>query len=402
VPRFEGLSAILEAVEPGARYGVAVSGGSDSRALLVLAVEALGAARVEAASVDHGLRPEAADEVARVAGLCARLGVAHQGLCWRWDGRGNLQEAARSGRRAVLADWAHARGLAGVMLGHSLDDQAETVLMALSRGAGVDGLSAMPPRRVQGGLVWLRPLLGATRAELRALLQARGIGWDDDPSNSDPRFERVRMRALLAGGGGLDPRALAALATRMQGVRAALEATRAQAQCAHVREDRGTVLIDPATLSGEIRLRLFQHLLRALTHAPAPRRAALARWVEKGGPLCGAVLARAQGGWRLHREARAVAALSAPVGALWDGRWQAEGPGAGEIRALGAQGLLRLSQQARAGLHPHWRETGLPRAALAGLPAVWRGDDLIGAPLAGWANGWRLSAAPLPIDELSH
>ena len=143
------LEAALAAVFPDARptaLGVAVSGGGDSVALLCLMADwaAPREVRLAAATVDHGLRPEAAAEAAGVAALCGRLGLAHATLRWEgWDGRGNLMDAARRARRRLLADWAAEQGLAAVALAHTRDDQAETVLMRLARGAGVDGLSAM-------------------------------------------------------------------------------------------------------------------------------------------------------------------------------------------------------------------------------------------------------------------
>lgn len=114
---------------------------------------------LEAVTVDHGLRPEAAEEAVFVARYAGTLGLRHETLRWRgWDGQGNLQNAAREARYRLMADWAERRGLPCVALGHTADDQAETVLMRLARRAGVDGLSAMAPRSDRHGITWLRPL----------------------------------------------------------------------------------------------------------------------------------------------------------------------------------------------------------------------------------------------------
>ena len=121
--------------------------------MLYLAVEA--GCDVAVATVDHGLRPEAAAEAAEVAAICAGLGVPHEILHWHWDGAGNLQDAARRGRMALLADWARRRGLRTVALGHTEDDIAETFLMRLARDAGVDGLAAMAARREVAGVCLL-------------------------------------------------------------------------------------------------------------------------------------------------------------------------------------------------------------------------------------------------------
>ncbi len=398
------LALLREACAGLSRVGVAVSGGGDSVAALVLAVEALGAARVAAVTVDHGLRPEAAAEAAGVAALCARLGVAHEVLRWAGPAGGNLMQAAREARLALIGDWAQNRiggRVEAVVLAHTLDDQAETLLMRLARGSGVDGLSGMAAAREAGGVLWLRPLLGVTRAALRAELQARGIGWIDDPSNADPRYLRVRARRALAALAdlGIGAEGLAATAGRIRRARAALEAQAQAALEALVHEDRGTLRIDAAAgaLLPEIRDRLFAHLLMELAGSRfRPRLAELQRWIAAGqGTLAGCRLMPEAGGWRLGREARAVAGLVAPAGGLWDGRWRAEGPGGGEIRALGAAGLGQLGRQAAAGLHPHWRETGLARPVLAALPGIWRDGGLVAAPLALWPQDWTISARPL-------
>ena len=393
------LACLREACAGLDRVGIAVSGGGDSIAALVLAVEALGAARVRAVTVDHGLRPEAAHEAAGVAALCARLGVPHAVLRWAEGAgghRGNLMGAARAARYALIGDWARAGGLDAVILAHTQDDQAETVLMRLARGSGVDGVSGMAERRLAGGILWLRPLLGVSRAALRDALRTRGLSWVEDPTNADLRFQRPRARGALAALAdlGIDAAGLAATAQRMRRARDALEAQTQAALDALVREDRGTLRIAAWPALPEIRDRMAAHLLMHLSGAwHRPRLEDLHRLLARGqGTLMGCLLQPEGDGWRLSREAVAVAALR---GTPWDGRWRAEGPGPGEIRALGEDGLTRLSRQARAGQHPHWRETGLARAVLAGLPAIWHNDALIAAPLAAWPQGWHLSARPL-------
>lgn len=383
------------------RLGVAVSGGGDSVAALLLACEVMEPRRVAAVTVDHGLRPDSAREAAGVAALCARLGASHDTLVWERRGGGNLQEAARRARLALIGRWAASR-VDAVVLAHTLDDQAETVLMRLARGSGVDGLSGMARARRAQGVLWLRPFLTVPREDLRDILRARAIGWIEDPSNADPRFLRARARSALAALGdiGVSARGLAETADRMRRARAVLEGATEEAMRAHVIEQSGTALVDPGAmdLPGEIRDRLFARLIMALSGGEyRPRLEALHRLLAVGqGTLGGVVMRSDPGGLRLFREARAVAALAVPVGAIWDGRWRAEG-GAGdaEIRATGSAGLAQLSRQARRGLHPHWRETGLPQLALQAMPALWKGTRMIAAPLAFWPQGWRLIARPL-------
>lgn len=186
-----------------------MSGGPDSLVLLLLAHAAV-PGRVEAATVDHALRVESADEAAMVARLCAVLGVPHRTL--RVDvAEGNLQDEARKARYAALGDWASERGLAAVATAHHADDQAETLLMRLNRASGVAGLAGVRARtNVPGSeLPLLRPLLGWRRAELQAVLEGAGVVAAQDPSNADGRFDRVRMRRALAGADWLDIAALA-------------------------------------------------------------------------------------------------------------------------------------------------------------------------------------------------
>ena len=173
---------------PGAALGLAVSGGGDSLALLLLAHAAL-PGRVKAATVDHGLRPESADEADRVARYCAELGITHTTLSVS-VARGNTQEQARKARYAALGDWAEENDLCALATAHQMDDQAETFLMRLNRGSGLAGLSAI---RALGSVPsapvrLVRPLLRWRRDELAAIVERFGWSAVDDPSNHDDRY----------------------------------------------------------------------------------------------------------------------------------------------------------------------------------------------------------------------
>jgi tRNA(Ile)-lysidine synthase len=190
-----------------ARFGLAVSGGPDSTALLLLAAAAR-PGLVEAATVDHGLRPESRGEAEQVAALCAKLAVPHAILTAQWAALPEtaVQERARAARYRLLADWAQERSLAALATAHHLDDQVETFTMRLLRGAGVKGLAAMRPAApipgAKGRLI--RPLLGWRRSELEAVCASAGVTPVADPSNADPAFERVRIRQALADAPWLD------------------------------------------------------------------------------------------------------------------------------------------------------------------------------------------------------
>jgi len=218
--RFRADLARIASIDGRERYGIAVSGGPDSMALLLLAKFAL-PGRVTAATVDHGLRPEAADEAAMVAGLCATMDIPHAVLPVVIAGRSSVQAAARDARYAVLARWARAQGLAGLMTAHHADDQAETLLMRLARGAGLSGLRGISERRDLDGVALLRPLLTWRKAELLAI--AASLDTVDDPSNADPHYDRTHARALIRDAGWIDPVRLAASARHLADAEAALE-----------------------------------------------------------------------------------------------------------------------------------------------------------------------------------
>jgi tRNA(Ile)-lysidine synthase len=207
---------------------IAVSGGPDSTALLLMASEwakRRGKTRIEAATVDHGLRPESADEARAVGEICARLGVSHRVLHWKGAKPATrLQERAREARYRLLVDYAKALGADAVMTAHHADDQAETVLFRLLRGSGLAGLRGMDVMTARDGMTIARPLIGLKKRDLIAFANARAAPFIDDPSNSDPRFARTRLRALLArlDEEGLNADALDRLARRARETEAAL------------------------------------------------------------------------------------------------------------------------------------------------------------------------------------
>jgi tRNA(Ile)-lysidine synthase len=214
---------------------LAVSGGPDSTALLVLAARWRKALKrgpkLLAVTVDHGLRAEGRREAAAVKRLARSLGVAHRTL--RWRGRkpsAGLQQAARLERYRLLANAARDAGAQHVLTAHTLDDQAETVLIRLARGSGVGGLAAMarvaPIPGGGDGVLLVRPLLEVPKARLLATLRKAGVAYADDPSNRDPRFTRVRFRAAMPmlKREGLNAERLALLARRVRRAELAQEA----------------------------------------------------------------------------------------------------------------------------------------------------------------------------------
>jgi tRNA(Ile)-lysidine synthase len=270
---------------------LAISGGPDSTALLVLAArwakQLKRAPKLLAVTVDHGLRPEAAREAAAVRKLAGRLGVPHRTLRWRGKKpRSGLQEAARNARYELLAQAARREGIAHIATAHTLDDQAETVLFRMARGSGLLGLTGMAhiaplpvaplpvvplPVRIEKEIFLVRPLLHVSKARLIATLKAAKIDYSEDPSNQDPRFTRARLRTLMPvlAREGLDARGLARLALRLRRAEAtvaiAVDAARAALAPPPWRQHEPIVFETSrfARLPAEVGLRL---LGEAVTH----------------------------------------------------------------------------------------------------------------------------------------
>jgi tRNA(Ile)-lysidine synthase len=259
---------------------LAVSGGPDSTALLVLAArwakQLKRPPKLLAVTVDHGLRPAAAREAAAVRKLAGRLGVPHRTLRWRGKKpRSGLQEAARNARYRLLAQAARLEGIAHIATAHTLDDQAETVLFRMARGSGLLGLTGMAhvaplpvaplPVRIEREIVLVRPLLHVSKARLIATLKAAKIGYSEDPSNYDPRFTRARLRTLMPALAreGLDARGLARLALRLRRAEATVAVAVGAARAALAPPpwlERGPIVFEKsrfARLPAEVGLRLL-------------------------------------------------------------------------------------------------------------------------------------------------
>lgn len=376
--------------------GVACSGGGDSVAVMLLArdwAERHGA-RVSVATVDHALRAASRAEAEGVGDLARSLGLPHRILTWAdWDRRGNLQAMAREARKALLSDWARDEGISHVLLGHSLDDQAETVLLRLIRGSGVDGLAAMGVQDRTG--LFFRPVLGVSRQALRDYLRGRDVAWVDDPSNDDPRFDRVKLRqaAPFLAELGLTPERLAQTASHMARARDSLQEAAAAFGASHYRQDAGgDLLVSVAAFDlsrGDLPARVFASALQWMSQsAYRPRYDALcdaARGLVAGEArtLAGVRMQPSKDGReiRLSREYRAAAAQAVQMAvgaqtAVFDTRWALccahplQAPI--ELRALGDDALAAF---------PDWRASGLSRAALASGPSVWAGGELVALPL---------------------
>lgn len=291
-----------------ARLGIAVSGGPDSLALLLLA-HAARPDMIEAASVDHGLRAESASECEAVAAICERLSVAHTILRVEVP-QGNLQENARDARYSALCDWMQATGLSYLATAHHADDQAETLLMRLNRASGLSGLSAIRTSRslvVGDGAEsarLIRPLLGWRKAELEAIVSAAGLEPVRDPSNRDPQFDRVRMRDALTDADWLDPLSIAASAGHLSEALEGLEWAAEREWEVQVEATESEIAYAPVAPRA-VQLMVLERAFKQL--GGMPRGGAIAALRDRlaggeGGNLAGILVSIEGKSWRLRRE----------------------------------------------------------------------------------------------------
>jgi tRNA(Ile)-lysidine synthase len=391
------------------RLVLAVSGGPDSTALLLLHVRARALdptlPDAVAVTVDHGLRPEAAAEARLVAALAARHGLPHRTLRWAGDKpAANLQAEARRARYDLLFDAARDLGCDTVVTAHHADDQAETFLARLARGSGVIGLAAMAPRRAVDGLLLARPFLDLPKSRLLATLRAAGETWIDDPSNADPRFDRARWRAaapVLADLGLTRDRLVTttkAMARAASAIEAQVDAALATGVEVH---PAGWAAVRPeivASLPEEIRLRLLSRLIRAVGGAPygprLDRLEAIATAFDGCDPTA-TVAARTLGGARIEqRRGRIWIAAEAGRGAPPSlrlepgdrGRWRGrrveltrEAPHPLTIAPLGPDGRRAIAATDR--LTPTIvGDPAPPAAVIESALAVFRDGELVACP----------------------
>jgi tRNA(Ile)-lysidine synthase len=277
VRRFRDDLAALGA--GGCGLGVAVSGGPDSLALLLLAVAAC-PREVSAATVDHGLRAQSRNEAEFVASVCARLGVRHHVLEVIVSPGASMQARARAARYAALARWQSDERLSLILTGHHQDDQAETLMMRLLRGSGVGGLAGIRPKSLVAGAAVGRPLLGWRRSELAGIVAAAGLRAVDDPSNCDQAYDRSRIRRRLASSPWIHVEALARSAAALAEAEEALEAMADRLARERIAADGAGFLLAPEDLPAELLRRLVLRCLRRIDPDAAPRGAQVVALID--------------------------------------------------------------------------------------------------------------------------
>jgi tRNA(Ile)-lysidine synthase len=373
---------------------LAVSGGSDSTALMWLASRwvrtVAHSPKVSVLTVDHGLRPEAAGECATVVRWAKALGLDAHVLAGRGEKpESGLQAKAREMRYGLLNAWCEAHGATVLVTAHTLEDQAETFLMRLARGSGIKGLAAM--RADETGRVLLeRPLLAVSRDELRASLLAAGHPWIDDPSNEDARFERVRLRraAPALRELGLSPQAVARSAMRLERALIPLAGMASDFMARHVEvRPQGFALVELASfrkLDDEIAIAVLERLLGHLGGGgEAPRLMAveaLQVWLKRGESrvrtLAGCRIARRKSHLLIGREAGRInptpVAISRGQKILWDNRFTVSVLGSDSSCVIVPAGMLELARQG-----------DIPAFVQQGLPAILSQGEIAAVPSLG-------------------
>ncbi len=383
---------------------VGVSGGADSLALCLLADQwaRRRGGHIVGLTVDHGLRPESPAEARQVARWLTARGISHRRLTWRGaKPRTGLPAAARSARYDLLSDWCRRNAVLHLLLGHHLEDQAETLLLRLSRGSGLNGLAAMAPVSERCGVRLVRPLLDVPKAQLVAVLERAGQAWVEDPTNRDETYARVRWRALAPAlaAEGLTPWQLAGTAARLGRARATLETATAERLAAAVTlHPAGYALADTGLLTAppdELAFRALGQVIACLSGAARPPRAE--RLERLLAALRGGLGSRGRtlGGCRvtLHRGRLVVSREAAAIGAdlvlgpghegRWDDRFAIRlGPPPRDsdrhryrVAALGTSGWAQVTAADRT-----LRKTPVPPAARAVLPALWGVEGVIAVP----------------------
>lgn len=390
------FNASLSELAPEGRLGLAVSGGSDSMALLAMAriwSQQTGHS-IAAVTIDHGLRAEAADEARMVAEYCSAANIPHATLNADLGTDGNIMAAAREARYQLMSDWAGTEGIEVIALGHTMDDQAETVLMRLGRGAGIDGLSAMTPVRHWLDRIWIRPFLGLRRAGLQDWLRGQAIAWIDDPTNQDTQFDRIKIRQALdvLEPLGITVPGLAEAARRLRSQRQALDYGCAELikKAAQV-GTFGEIWLDTnhfADTEPELQRRLLSAAIVGLSGRPYPPRHRAVSPILKdiadagfAGATLGGCLIRPHAGKLLL--CREPAAASETITAWqhstpWDNRWRLHGPWSEglQIAALGSEGLAHLRHTPEDTWRPPSDLNTSPKEVLQTLPSIWAKGDV--------------------------
>lgn len=375
-------------------FAVAISGGPDSMALALLFADF---APAHYLTFDHGLRKDSAREAEQVHNWLGKIGLGQTILKWSGDKpETGIQAAARKARYEAMEGWCKKNQVKYLLTAHHMEDQAETFLMRLLKGSGVDGLAAMAPKSTglfASEITILRPLLGVSKARLKATLRAKNQPWIDDPSNENKDFTRIKIRELLKKSNDLDAETLAMTAGRLAKVKSVLNGlTENFLAGALVIKSAGYGILKREVFLNarpEIARRGLSKILTFIGQSDYPpgfdKLERLYSSLEKGG-FRGATLQGCQiaplpsGEILICREAREVKEVLNPKSgekALWDKRFRVgfKGKGRLEVKALGEKGWEKFVQD-----YPAAREVDVPHPVRASLPAFFRDGEVVLVP----------------------
>lgn len=404
----DAFSLLMEGFLPiSSKIALAVSGGPDSMAL-AYCVKRWGLRDCVALIVEHGLRPESAEEAACVRTRLLDMGVAAEILPWtHGDLSGRIHEIAREARYGLLFAACRRLGAGDLLLAHHSGDQAETVLMRLAKGSGIDGLAGIPPQQEREGIRLVRPFLGLTKERLIATCDAAKIAYVTDPSNASAKYARGRLRKILPllEAEGLSVGNLTMLATRAREAKEALGFVTAEfLKTAARAEIGGTVCLKRQSLRDiprAIALRALTAALRLVhddAYPPeyAPLSALLDEVVQGGKSatrtLYGCMVSVSANKVTVLREpsaAKEAVPLSPGGSVFWDGRWTIFSDSsvpAGTIRALG-----EIPHQTLDALAPGLRKLVPQGRVRASLPGLWDGEKLRAIPSFDEAKSLRMA-----------
>ncbi len=390
--------------------GVAVSGGSDSLSLLYL-IDAWSNKKnlkIVILTVDHNLRNGSADEALYVGELCNKLGLIHKTLFWdHEDIEGNLSASAREARYRLMQNSIPSDAI--LITGHTLDDQAETFLMRLRRGSGVDGLASMAEQSYlsfgNDGITIFRPLLDFERQTLRKVLKFYKVDWIEDPTNNDRSFERVRVRDLLARFVeiGIDKNTIGRTALLMQSAKTALNHFASDCYEKFGSCDNGDIIFDFSEFSKQpldVKRRLISAAQKWISNQKyRPRLSqvdALINSLDEKVTFSGSgtICYFHNNSIRITREANAcVCEIEASNDVIFDRRWKLialENCKDLTIKCLGEDGYTFLEPGIR---------KKIPYKTIIALPALFNDTNLINFPFIDPESKFKFNLCKQPFNQ---
>ena len=401
----------------GFPIGLAVSGGGDSLALLVMASKwaDLFCRDLKVVTIDHHLRSDSRTEANYVKTMADSLGHSHDILDWKYEATtGNFQAAASQARKQLISAWAKKKCIHTVLLGHTANDQAETFLMRLARGSGVDGLACMNRSKKLYDIEWFRPLLSFQREDLRHYLNFQNIKWFDDPSNENLRYTRVKVRKVLRELEilGVKQRVFLETAKRMDQAKEVLNDVAREAGEQYLRlREWGDIEVDKKLFEvtrHETYLRLLAHIIKSIsgniyrTRLSELKQFALAlnESTFKARTI-GGIIARSlnEKTLVLRREPRVPTFIKhAPArNFIWDSRWAISlvKNKLGVSEKIGPLGTFGLSQ-----IRPKV-PASIPTEGLISLPTLFREERVVASPVLNFGEGFDCSLAYTKLDLIN-